>query len=109
VAAGDAGIAGPLVQKLRRVKYGAIFAQQRLHRAKTENAVHIVGLLFIVLAVLAAVWFYHEQKQVAADNSQPRIERTTPHPDALELLKERYARGEINRQEYLEKKRDLEK
>jgi uncharacterized membrane protein len=70
---------------------------------------HIFGLLFIVLAVLAAVWFYHEEKQGPADNAQPRIEQSTPHPDALELLKERYARGKISRQEYLEKKRDLEK
>ena len=28
-------------------------------------------------------------------------------PTALELLEERYARGEINREEYLEKKRDI--
>ena len=33
---------------------------------------------------------------------------SAPHPDsALELLKRRYARGEINKQEYEEKKRDL--
>ena len=69
---------------------------------------HVIGLLFIVLTVMAAVWFYHEKKQVSTD-VQPRVEQNTPHPDALELLKERYARGEINRQEYLQKKRDLEK
>ena len=28
-------------------------------------------------------------------------------PTALELLEERYARGEINRDEFLEKKRDI--
>ena len=33
---------------------------------------------------------------------------SAPHPDsALELLKRRYARGEINKQEYEEKRRDL--
>src|SRR3990172_5534628 len=33
---------------------------------------------------------------------------STPHPDsALELLKRRYARGETNKQEYEEKRRDL--
>jgi len=31
----------------------------------------------------------------------------TPADSALELLKRRYARGEINKQEYEEKKRDL--
>jgi putative membrane protein len=71
--------------------------------------VHVIGFLFIVLAVLAAVQFYHEEKQGPADDAQPRVEQNIPHPDALELLKERYARGEISRQEYLEKKRDLEK
>lgn len=70
---------------------------------------HVIGLLFIVLAVVAAVWFYQEEMQGPADNTQPRIEQNTRHPDALELLKERYARGEISRQEYLEKERDLEK
>lgn len=29
------------------------------------------------------------------------------HPPGLDVLTERYARGEINRDEYLEKKRDI--
>ncbi|MCU0579099.1 MAG: SHOCT domain-containing protein, partial [Desulfobacterota bacterium] len=35
-------------------------------------------------------------------------ERGEPTESALEILKKRYARGEINKEEYLEKKRDLE-
>jgi putative membrane protein len=31
-----------------------------------------------------------------------------PTESALEILKKRYARGEINKEEYLEKKKDLE-
>jgi hypothetical protein len=74
-----------------------------------EDAKHVIGLRFITLAVLANVWFYDEQKQGPSDNAQPHIEQGTPHPDALELLKERYARGQAGRQEYLEKRPDIEK
>lgn len=70
---------------------------------------HVIGLLILVLTVVAAVLFYQHEKQATSDNFQARIEQNAPRPDALEVLKERYARGEINRQEYLQKKRDLEK
>ena len=34
--------------------------------------------------------------------------RSTPrHPDGLDVLEERYARGEIKREEYLEKRKDI--
>jgi putative membrane protein len=37
------------------------------------------------------------------------ISTTSARPgNAVEILKERYARGEINRKEYLEKRRELE-
>lgn len=70
---------------------------------------HVIGLLIVVLTVVAAIWYYNEEKQASSNNVQPRVEQSATHPDALELLKERYARGEISRQEYLQKKSDLEK
>lgn len=47
----------------------------------------------IIVAVLLAVLFAR----------QPRHSRST----ALDLLEQRYAKGEIGRDEYIEKKRDL--
>jgi len=54
---------------------------------------------FVILAVIIAgvVWFVRSQPLAA-------LERRSP---ALEALEERYARGEINREEYLQKKRDI--
>jgi len=47
------------------------------------------------------VWFVRSQSLIG---SQRSLERSSP---ALEVLEERYARGEINREEYLQKKRDI--
>ncbi|MBI2907675.1 MAG: SHOCT domain-containing protein [Chloroflexi bacterium] len=55
----------------------------------------IVGL--VVWAIVAAV-------QGAA---QPRGSEPSYGDSALELLKRRYARGEINREEFEEKRKDL--
>ena len=57
-------------------------------------------LLFWALIVLAIValakWLFGKPGEKPRDNS------------ALDILKERYARGEINREEFEQKKRDLE-
>ena len=59
------------------------------------------GFVFwlVILAVIIAgvVWFVRSQPLAT------RKRRST----SLELLEERYARGEINREEYLQKKRDI--
>jgi len=63
------------------------------------------GFIFwlVILAVIIAgvVWFVRSQPLAG---SQRSLERRSP---ALEALEERYARGEINREEYLQKKRDI--
>jgi putative membrane protein len=59
------------------------------------------GFIFwlVILGVIVAgvVWFILSQS-LAGDQR-----RST----SLEVLEERYARGEINREEYLQKKRDI--
>jgi putative membrane protein len=62
----------------------------------------ILGLVFWVLivagVVLLVVWAV--QKGVSGGGSRSE-------ESALEILKKRYARGEISKEEYEEKKRDL--
>jgi putative membrane protein len=64
------------------------------------------GMIFvpIVLALIAYVIYY-----LVAGSSRPR--RTTGYPTgrALEILKERYARGEITREQYLKMHEELER
>jgi putative membrane protein len=60
------------------------------------------GMLFwvviIVGAIALAIWL----------SSSPRSTNKTSSEDALDILKERYARGEVDKDAYLERKRDLE-
>jgi len=59
------------------------------------------GFIFwlVILGVIVAgvVWFVRSQS--LAGGQRPFT--------SLEVLEERYARGEINREEYLQKKRDI--
>lgn len=59
----------------------------------------IMMLVFWVLLVLFIVWIVRE---VSGKNTRSRSES-----DALEILKERYAKGEIDKKEFEEKKKDL--
>ena len=70
---------------------------------------HLIGLFILILLIAAAVWFVNGMKSGRNDDGWPRIEWSSSRSHALELLEERYARGEISREEYLQKKRDLEK
>jgi putative membrane protein len=58
--------------------------------------------IVLVLIVALIVWMFRSGTR--AGLPPPRSERRSP---GLEVLEERYARGEINRDEYLEKKRDI--
>jgi putative membrane protein len=55
--------------------------------------------LVILAAALGLIWFF--RSLLKATNSERRF-------IGREHLEERYARGEISRQEYLQKKRELE-
>lgn len=59
----------------------------------------IVWLVVLGLIVAGVVWLFRAMTSRSAD-----LRRRS---SALDMLEERYARGEIKRDEYLEKRRDL--
>jgi putative membrane protein len=61
----------------------------------------IFMILFWVAIILLIVWLYRQIKGTAV---KPAIGETP-----LEILKKRYARGEISREEYEEMRKELEK
>ena len=64
---------------------------------------HMIVLLLIIGIVIASiVWLVSARMHRA--NSPRLLARRSP---GLEVLEERYARGEINRDEYLQKKQDI--
>lgn len=58
-------------------------------------AVMVLGWLLVIAAIVAAVWWLTQHR------------RPTPRNGALDILRERYARGEISREEYESRRRDL--
>jgi putative membrane protein len=62
----------------------------------------IIWILFLVLIIAAVVWFVRAMTQ---SGQQPSM--LGRRSSGLDVLEERYARGEINRDEYLEKKHDI--
>jgi putative membrane protein len=64
--------------------------------------VHLVVWIVILAAVVAGIaWLV---RSVAGARAPPAGGH---HSAGLDVLEERYARGEINRDEYLQKKRDI--
>lgn len=62
----------------------------------------IIWLSIVALIIAALMWFARTTTQRAeAPEIPPR------RPPGLDVLEQRYARGEINRDEYLQKRRDL--
>ena len=59
----------------------------------------IVHLAFVAVIILSAVWLF---KAVFPAKSSKVI------PDSLEFLKQRYAKGEMNSEEYHRMKQELE-
>ena len=61
----------------------------------------VFWLVILAVIIAGAVWFVRSRPLAGGQRS---LERRSP---AIEALEERYARGEINREEYLQKKRDI--
>lgn len=61
----------------------------------------IIPLLFWALIIAGMVWIV---RYMTDSGDYHRMGRRQP---GLDVLEERYARGEINREEYLQKKKDI--
>lgn len=61
----------------------------------------IVWLLILAAIVAGVVWLVRTAAQPGAHHFSARLS------PGLQVLEERYARGEINRDEYLQKKQDI--
>jgi len=59
------------------------------------------GLLWIIIII--GIFFYFNNSQNGSYDSRNTVNSKTP----LEILEERYARGEIDKEEFIEKKNDL--
>ena len=62
----------------------------------------IFGLLVLVLVIAALVWLV--RAFLRTQDRAPRVEHMSA---GLDVLDQRYARGEINRDEYQQKRTDL--
>jgi putative membrane protein len=62
----------------------------------------IVWIVILALVIAAVVWLVR-----AMTHSGAQISGSGRRSPGLDVLEERYARGEIKREEYLEKKRDM--
>lgn len=63
----------------------------------------LVPLLVVIVLVAAAI------KYLTGGGSRSGPEPTAGRSDALAILEERYARGEIEREEYLRKREDIKR
>ena len=72
------------------------------HMAGGEWGMMVFGLMFMTLLVALVVWlFWSTSRRTEASAATGR--------GALDVLDARYARGEIDRDDYLERKADLER
>jgi putative membrane protein len=63
----------------------------------------IFWIIALVLIAALVAWFFR-----SGADSGVLAGRSARRSPALDVLEERYARGEINREEYQQKKRDIE-
>jgi len=63
----------------------------------------VLWLLVIVLLVGGVAWFMRSSSSIGFEQ-RVAVGRSS----GLDLLEQRYARGEVNREEYLQKKSDLQ-
>ncbi len=67
----------------------------------------LVGLALLVLAVLGAIWLGRRLSRDGREEAHGSQRRLDEAPSAQELLRRRYAAGDIDRDEYLRMQRDL--
>jgi putative membrane protein len=67
----------------------------------------LVGLALLVIAVLAAIWLVKHRPPARPDTAPGAPGQRGEAPSAQELLRRRYAAGEVDREEYLRMQRDL--
>lgn len=60
-------------------------------------------IIIWILVIWAIVWFIRYFGESAGNGSRNHIQEKSP----LDILKERYAKGEIKKNEFEEKKKDL--
>lgn len=63
----------------------------------------LIPLLVVIVLAAAAI------KYLLAGSARSNVPARNDRNRALEVLEERYARGEINREEYLQKRDDLKR
>ena len=61
----------------------------------------VFWIVLLVLGIMAIMWVVRRSRH---GDGYPRSERG---PSSLEILEERYARGDLDRDEYLQKKSDI--
>ncbi len=61
---------------------------------------HLVGIIFLLVLIAAIVYVARSLGRIGTGVAKTDV-------SALDILKKRYARGEIDKQEYEEKKKDL--
>lgn len=61
----------------------------------------IIWIVILIAIVLLIAWLVRSQTSSGMHHSAPR------RSSGLDVLEERYARGDINRDEYLQKKKDI--
>jgi len=60
-----------------------------------------MGMIFLIILIVAAIWFF---TRGGGNRNYGQSQRETP----LDILKKRYARGEIAQEEFERGKKDLE-
>ncbi len=68
------------------------------------------GGIIGIISIAIVVWFVSQYSSKGRMNnpfSNKRIDRQTPDEDAMEILKKRYAKGEINIEEIERMKKEL--
>ena len=71
----------------------------------------LTGLFFLFIFIWIIVWFARSIGWMSRSYRYSSRNRWTwwDHDDALEILRERYARGEITKEQYDKRREDLEK